>query len=66
MKDFRARLNEQKSEVNPDAWNQMSEMLDQLKPKRKRRWWFFIFFFVFIGTIFGLFIQSIILDFKCE
>lgn len=58
MKDFRARLNEQKSEVNPDAWNQMSEMLDQLKPKRKRRWWFFVFFFVFIGTIFGLFIKE--------
>lgn len=55
MKDFRARLNEQKSEVNPDAWNQMSEMLDQLKPKRKRRWWFFIFFFVLVGAIFGLF-----------
>lgn len=55
MKDFRARLNEQKSEVNPDAWNQMSEMLDQLKPKRKRRWWFFIFFFVLVGAVLGLF-----------
>jgi hypothetical protein len=58
MKDFRARLNGQKSEINPEAWKQMSEMLDHLQPKRKRRWWFFIFFFVFIGTIFGLFIKE--------
>lgn len=58
MKDFRARLNEQKSEVNPEAWKQMSEMLDHLQPKRKRRWWFFVFFFVFIGTIFGLYIKE--------
>lgn len=58
MKDFRARLNGQKSEINPEAWKQMSEMLDHLQPKRKRRWWFFVFFFVFIGTIFGLFIKE--------
>ena len=52
--DFRTRLNEQKSEVNPDAWNQMSEMLDHIQPNKKRRWWFFIFFFVFLLALYGL------------